>query len=394
MKVAVVGAGIGGLAAACGLQRLGADVSVLERAVAPPASGSGLSVFGNGWAALDAVGVGDAARAVAGGQVRDLRAGQRRPDGSWLTTTPPGALRDLRILHRADLQQVLLDALAPGTARFGADVTEALPSGEVTTAAGASSERFDLVVAADGIRSRIRASWGRDPGTRYSGYSAWRGITREPVDLLGAAGETWGAGRRFGCAPLRDGRVYWFAVATMPATAVVQDEHAAVVDLVGDWHEPIGSLLACTDPAAVVRHPVSDLARPLPSFRRGRTVLLGDAAHAMTPDLGQGGNQAMEDAATLAALLGGLRGDLHGYAQPDPDRVDRALADYDRLRRRRTQPIARRARTVGRVAQARGRVTVPLRDAALRATPPSALDRAARVVQDWRPPAPGDPRVP
>lgn len=383
MRVAVVGAGIGGLATACGMQRQGADVVVLERAAAPPATGSGLSVFGNGWAALDAIGVGERVRRVAGEEVQALAAGQRRPDGRWLTTTSPDALRHLRVVHRADLQEVLLDSLAPGTVRFATDVTSVTAEGLVTQGTRpTSAEPFDLVVAADGIRSRVRASWRHDPGTRYAGYSAWRAVTSGPVDLGGAAGETWGAGRRFGYAPLRDGRVYWFAVATMPEHADVEDEHAAVADLVSGWHDPIGAIVSATDPAAVFRHPVSDLAGPLPSFRRGRCVLVGDAAHAMTPDLGQGGNQAMEDAATLASLLGPL------CAADDPARhlLEQGLHAYDRARRRRTQPMARRARTLGRVAQARGRLTVPLRDAVLRATPARVMDRQVRSIQRWQPP--------
>jgi 2-polyprenyl-6-methoxyphenol hydroxylase-like FAD-dependent oxidoreductase len=267
--------------------------------------------------------------------------------------------------------------------RFGANVTSVSTDGLVaTTTEPGLLEPFDLVVAADGIRSRVRAGWGHDPGVRYAGYSAWRAITSEPVDLLGTAGETWGAGSRFGYAPLRDGRVYWFAVASMPEDADVEDEYAAVVDLVAGWHDPIGALLAATDPATVFRHHICDLAGPLPSFRRGRCVLVGDAAHAMTPDLGQGGNQAMEDAATLTSLLA----PLCAVDAPVRDLVDRALHAYDRDRRSRTQPIARRARKVGQVAQTRGRLTVPLRNTALRLTPARVTDRQVRSIQRWEPP--------
>jgi 2-polyprenyl-6-methoxyphenol hydroxylase-like FAD-dependent oxidoreductase len=408
MRIAIIGAGIGGLAAACGLQRQGADVVVLERASQPPASGSALSVFANGWNALDSLGVGDRLREVAGSQVQDLRAGQRTPDGDWLATTSADAIRELRVVHRADLQSHLLQTLAPDTVRFGTTVTSVhpdvlAPAGDTArhasrtglpSNAGLSVEvdgqdvagSFDLVVAADGIRSRIRASWGNDAGTRYSGYSAWRAVTSTPVDLLGAAGETWGAGRRFGYAPLRDGRVYWFAVATMSEDAVFADEYGAVVEMTRGWHDPISAILAATDPTTVFRLPVSDLAKPLPSFRRGRCVLVGDAAHAMTPDLGQGGNQAMEDAATLSALLG----PLCPVAAPGAAQVDAALVVYDQMRRSRTQPIARRARTVGRVAQARGRFTVPLRNALMRATPEKSLDRQALTIQNWQPPTRAD----
>lgn len=384
MRIGVVGAGIGGLVTAIGLQRVGAEVTVLERDRAPRSSGSGLSIFGNGWTALHAVGVGEAALAIAGDQVADLTAGQRHPDGHWLARLSPAAVAQLRLVHRADLHDVLVSALAPDTVQYGVPVAGLSAGGrEVRIGEGTTrSPRFDVVVAADGIRSTIRTVLPGDPGVRYAGYSTWRGITREPVDLLGAAGETWGRGLRFGFAPLADGRVYWFGVATMPADAVVGDEFGRVRALFSHWHEPIGAILDATEPGVVFRRPVDDLARPLTTLRRGRCVLVGDAAHAMTPDLGQGGNQAMEDAATLATLLAPIA----AADEPDPRRIDLALSAYDELRRRRTQAIARRARTVGRVAQAAGPVTSRLRNLALRALPTRAADHQVSAIQAWRPP--------
>lgn len=392
MRVAVVGAGIGGLVAAIGLQRHGADVHVLEARSSAPSSGSGLSVFGNGWTALDSVGVSDAVRTHAGAAVATLEAGQRRSDGRWLARTSPGALTALRILHREDLHQALVGSLAPGSVRYGVRVRSLDPPRPGTggavlrSAGGGDGDGYDLVVAADGIRSTLRRTWPDDPGTRYSGYSTWRGITDRPVDLLGAAGETWGRGRRFGYAPLADGRVYWFAVATMPATKVIADEHAWVTELFRDWHRPISALVAATPPSAVFRLPIEELAAPLATFVRGRCVLLGDAAHAMTPDLGQGANQAMEDGATLAALLAPLA------AEPDPDtaRLDEALRRYDRLRRPRTQAIARQARMLGRVAQAGGPVTSRLRDLLVSSLPASLADRRLTELQSWEPPPTAD----
>lgn len=395
MRIAIIGAGIGGLCTAIGLRAAGAQVEVFERAPVHAPSGSGISVFGNGVAAVRALGLGDAFEAIAarGG---GFRGGQRRPDGRWLATIPSSALEDLRIVHRADLHRVLLEALGADAVRLGTTVTMVSADGRTIATerldGSTSTATFDVVVAADGIRSRSRAARPDDPGVRYAGYSAWRGVTHEPVDLAGEAGETWGRDERFGMAPLADGRVYWFAVAGMPAGRRLPDEHAELRRRFGGWHRPIPELLGATDPQAVARHDIFDLAAPLGTFRRGRCVLLGDAAHAMTPDLGQGGGQAMEDAATLAALLAPVAAD----DEPPADVVDAALDRYDRERRARTQPIARRARAVGALAHIPPLLT-PVRDALLRATPSGALARQIAAVQGWRPPqlrdvAPGGDR--
>ena len=143
----------------------------------------------------------------------------------------------------------------------------------------------------------------------------------------------------------------------------------------GHWHAPILACIDATPPAAVLRHDIHDLARIPRSFVKGRTALLGDAAHGMTPNLGQGAGQAIEDAATLTLLLRG--GD-----------VDEALSTYDRLRRKRTRAIWQRSRLMGKVAQASHPVSAGIRDALLRATPPARMARAAQSLQQWSEPYP------
>jgi len=389
MRVGIVGGGIGGLASAVGLQRAGADVTVFERYDRSPVGGSGISLFGNGMTALAALGLADAAREIGarpGGHMVHAPAGQRRPDGRWLARLPRAVTETVAVVHRADLHRILLKALVAGTLRTGLAVERVSTDGRTVELAGDETsgvtESFDVVVAADGIGSRIRADWPGDPGVRYAGYRAWRGVTDRPVDVSSGSGETVGRGLRFGIAPLADGRVYWFAVVSQPVGVPALDGPSVAARWFGDWHAPIRELIEATPPEAINGLPIEELAGRLPTFRRGRCVLLGDAAHAMTPNLGQGGNQALEDAATLVALLGG------------PGPIDDALAGYDRLRRPRTQRVARQARILGRVLQARGPITSRLRDTVLRLTPPSVTARGALAGQRWEPPVqPSRPTV-
>ena len=359
MKVGIVGAGIAGLATAVAFARLGAEVVIYERPGAVPA-GAGISLFRNGLRALDELGLAAAVRAL--GSPPAVPAGLRTPTGRWLVRRP-AAGGDLTVVHRVDLHGILAAAAPAVQFCTAAQVRGTRDEATVVLDSGAS-QAFDLVVGADGIASRIRRSWPDDPGIRYAGYTAWRGVTDGPVDVP-AVGETWGRGERFGITAMSDGRVYWYAVASLPMGWPVPDEKAELLRRFGAWHDPIPALVRATADHAILRNDIIELAAPLPRFARSRVVLTGDAAHAMTPDLGQGGNQALEDAVTLGALIGRHHN------------VDAALDLYDAMRRKRTTAIARRSRQVGRVAQAHSPIAVGLRNSILRLLPAGSSTRAA-----------------
>lgn len=372
MRVEVIGGGIGGLAVAVGLQRAGATVTVRERQPDATQHGSGLSLFGNGLAALVALGLGDALQAAAGDSP-PYSSGLRRPDGRWLARFSAQVTAELRVIERQRLHDVLHGALRPGTVHFSSPVSAQEGS---ALAYGAA----DLVVAADGIRSSVRAGWPDDPGWRYAGYVAFRGITARPVPL-DAAGETWGRGRRFGIAPLADGRVYWFAALNVPREEPSRIDKPGLERLFGDWHHPIRAILAATPVEAITLLPIDELSRCPRSLWRRNVVLLGDAAHAMTPNLGQGANLALEDAATLAMLLAPFA----AQPQPAPDPLRRALADYERLRLPRVRAVWRRSRRIGVVGQWERPVAVRARDAVLSWLPDGPVSRASVALQAWRP---------
>ena len=380
----VVGGGIGGLASARALQLAGWAVQVLERADRLDPVGAGISVWPNAVHALRALDV------LLPVPTSDPGVGGVRTSrGRWLSRTRPGTFparygAPLIAVHRAQLHQALLASLAPDTVVTGAHVSRVRqqPS-DVRVEHTRGAARADLVVLADGLASGTRhLVAGPRPRARYAGYTAWRGVTRPAVDVpdVRAASESWGRGQRFGIVPLSDGRTYWFATANAPeAQHADGGEHAEVLRRFATWHAPIAQLLHATDPAGVLRHDVYDL-RPHPtSYVRGRLVLLGDAAHAMTPNLGQGACQALEDAATLGRLVSAGR---HMGTVLDAD-----LARYDALRRPRARVTSTRSRQLGRLGQLHGRGTTTARDLLVRAIPAGVADRRLDSTLRWRAPS-------
>ena len=347
----VVGAGIGGVTAASSLARAGWQVTVLERAAELGEVGAGISIWPAALRVLDELGIGEKLRGEA--SLSGL-AGVRRPDGRWLAAVDSSGYDLPLLVHRARLHEAIRGSL-PDTVeiRTGVTITGATTAGVLTTASGETVDA-DLVVAADGVRSSVRrALLPGGPAPRYAGYTAYRGIA--PAGIVDTGGETWGHGQRFGYVRMVDGRAYWYATRNVAeGTSSAETAHADVLRCFGDWHEPIPELLRRTPVDSVLVNDLYDLELPLPSFAQGRVALLGDAAHAMTPNLGQGACAAIEDSAALVAAL-----------EDEPD-VATALTAYDRNRRKPTAKLIRRSRRIGTLGQLDNPLALSVRNAALR----------------------------
>jgi 2-polyprenyl-6-methoxyphenol hydroxylase-like FAD-dependent oxidoreductase len=390
-SVLVVGAGIAGLALAGALRARGFDVSIVEKAASLEPPSAGLLLGANAVAAAGALGVDLASRArpTPSARITDAR-------GRLLQETPfPRGARDLAtyVVHRAALHEALVARAGAPAVRCETTVSALVESdaGVEARFSDGGSERFDLVIGCDGLRSSIRALalGSDDPAIVYSGYTCWRFLCADPGAPRGL-NEMWGRARRVGFAPLGDGRLYVFLVADAPARAPAPPWPAGLRALFAGFSDPAPAILdAMKEAAPPLHHDLEDLARP--SWGRGRVWLLGDAAHAMLPNLGQGAGMALEDALAAAHALGA----------PGKTPVAEAHARLVSLRRARVDRLWRLSRRMGAIAQWRNPVACGLRDTLFRALPASLgrrslasiIEPGIELVESLAPPgSPPSPR--
>ncbi|MHA7631757.1 FAD-dependent monooxygenase [Corallococcus sp. M7] len=378
--VLIAGAGIGGLTLACALQRAGLRATVFERAEALRPVGAGIIVQMNAAVALRRIGLCDAV--VAEGE-RAERTLILDSTGARITAIDVRSLQEewgipMVSVHRARLQAVLRAHAGPEEAvRLGVSVTgfEDDGAGVSVTLSTGETVTGDVLVGADGLRSAVRTGLLGARPTRYSGYTSWRGVC-VGADLVqaGQFTETWGPGARFGIVPIGRGEVYWYATLNAPAGAedAPGQTLAVLQERFAGWHAPIAKLLAATPPERVLRTDIHDRP-PVRHWSRGRVTLLGDAAHPMTPNLGQGGCQAIEDGVVLGECLAA------------PGSVEDALRAYESRRVKRANALVVRSHQVGRMAQWENGAARYVRDALFRRVPQSAARRQLwTLVQGMR----------
>ncbi|HCT76040.1 MAG TPA: FAD-binding monooxygenase [Micromonosporaceae bacterium] len=392
----VVGAGVGGLAAAGALARAGWQVSLLEKADRLRADPAALLLWPNALAALRALGLGGGLGEIS---TEVPPGGVRRPDGQWLSRAGSAGATPV-VVHSEDMHDTLIAGLGERMdIQTGITIKTVHNRPGERPAVGDSRGNTwdaDLIIAADGADSAIRSRLAPQSIAVSSGYAAWRAVIpwyRAPklADDSLLIGETIGGGYRFQAASLGNrgssggstrGGIYWTATV---AGAARPEPAATQLTLLrrwfAGWHTPIGDLLAATEPDDLSQQDGRQL-RPIPTELAfpcgvGGFVLLGDAAHAMPHHLTQGAGLALEDAATLQAMVGS------GGAT-----LENSMAAYSSHRRPRIAQVVRQTQRVGAILAPRGALLTRARERAFGTLAPRVLDRAAGAVADWSPPAP------
>jgi len=376
MRVLIVGGGIGGLALAVALERRGIAADLIERRPAYGPEGAGVVLGANVMAALRPLGLTEAVTAagaeVTQAEITDVNGHQLQRTDFGFPDLPPAVA-----IHRSALQQVLLGALAQrpllGTTLQSYQIT---PEGAEATRSDGVQNRYDLIVGADGLRSALRADIAGPIEPRYSGYTCWRFVV--PLPFKQGVTEMWGPGKRVGVVPIGGGKVYVFLTANAPqrAPAPFEDDIGLHQEFAMFGDPGKAAIEALRGLEGVLHNDIEDCL--CPRWWAPRRVLIGDAAHAVTPNMGQGAGLAIEDAVALAALL----------AAEGPG--DATLARFEALRKPRAAFIHQRSWDFGRVAQWRSAPMIWLRNRLFALTPPSVGQKALEaVVRDM----PGVPLV-
>ncbi|MGS4820475.1 FAD-dependent urate hydroxylase HpxO [Raoultella terrigena] len=341
MKALVMGAGIGGLSAAVALKAAGISCEVFEAVQEIKPVGAAISIWPNGVKCMNLLGMGDITETY-GGPLRYM-AYQDHRHGKTLTRFSLAPLVERTggrpcPVSRSELQGEMLNFWGRDAVRFGKRATRVEEDDDGVTAwfSDGTTARGDMLIAADGSHSALRPYvLGFTPERRYAGYVNWNGLVE--IDEAIAPADQWttfvGEGKRVSLMPVANGRFYFFFDVPLPA-GLAEDRSTLRADLsryFSGWAEPVQELIARLDPATTNRIEIHDI-EPFDRLVRGRVALLGDAGHSTTPDIGQGGCAALEDAVVL------------GETFRDGGDIAAALRQYEARRCERVRDLILKAR--------------------------------------------------
>ncbi|RSN97111.1 FAD-dependent urate hydroxylase HpxO [Acinetobacter pittii] len=342
MNVVIIGAGMGGLTTGIALKKFGHQVRIFEQTEKILPVGAAISLWSNGVKCLNYLGLTDKI-AKLGGQMDDLAyvdglTGDVMTQFSLLPLIEEVGQRPYPVA-RADLQNMLMDEFGRDQIYLGKKMVSLEDKADYVEVhfADGSSTQADLLIGADGTHSLTRTYvLGQQVQRRYAGYVNWNGLVDISEDL--APAQQWttyvGEGKRASLMPVADGKFYFFLDVPLPAGLDNnRDDYKKLLkQYFVDWCQPVQQLIERLDPQKTNRVEIHDI-EPFTQFYKGRVVILGDAAHSTTPDIGQGGCQAMEDAIYLARSL-----------QINTLGLEDALRRYQNKRNERANELVLRAR--------------------------------------------------
>jgi 2-polyprenyl-6-methoxyphenol hydroxylase-like FAD-dependent oxidoreductase len=372
-KILILGGGIAGLTTAIALHRKNMDFMVYEAVPEIKAIGSGITLAGNAMKVLEQLQVADQVKS-RGHLITSMIIQDEK--GNYIS-----ALDTRKIIgkygmcnvaiHRGALHEVLLGEIPPGRIHTGKKATgfSEKESSVVLKFDDGTEAEGSAVIVADGIHSAIRKQLIPDSTPRYAGYTCWRGIVENIWNIEDHAVETWGTTGRIGYVPIGNNKVYWFACKNAPYQDVHM-QHFTREELRKNFEifaNPIPQIIEQTPEENIIWNDIVDI-KPIPRFAFNRILLIGDAAHATTPNLGQGACLGIEDAVVVADVL-----------EQQPDLV-KAFRVFEQKRLKRAHFIVNTSYRLGKVAQVEHPWIAKMRNALFRLLPDYVNERQLKQV--------------
>lgn len=359
---------------AIALKQRGISVTVYEAAPELRAVGAGIIMATNAMQVLHRLGIANKIKEkgykLNGGQIADEQwRTLQHIDGQYaIDKYGVGSYA----IHRASLQQILFDELSEGTVKLNHKVASVLQSENKVRVKfeNGSEVEADFVIGADGIKSVVRQALFGKTNYRYSGQTCWRATIKMPVPkkLESVAYELWGnkAGLRLGMVPVNPNEVYYYATVCAPAAG--KDDPCTLKEnlnrLFSEFGEIATQFFSTTELTKIIRTDIYDFA-PIKKWSKGRVALIGDAAHATTPNLGQGGCQAIEDAYVIAKAL---------FEDKEPEK---SFENFQTMRYAKAKYVVDTSWQFGKLTNLSPRMLIKLRNTAIRLMPSSAGRKSA-----------------
>lgn len=375
ISVGIIGGGIGGLVTAASLGKFGIDSTVYERSPQLREIGAGMMLWANAARVMNELGLLDKVIAL-GGPTESFFV--RNPNGNVLMDIATGEHDVPSIcIPRADLLRILVADFPKENIKLGHEFVrlEQDKSKAIAHFKNGESAEHDILIAADGLRSRVRNQVFGHREPVYRGYTIWRGIGNDLYGKMPPAtsSETWGRGKRFGILNSGRGRFTWYGVVNFPRghRDSADGRKAELLRHFKDWHAPVETLIASTPEELIMKNGGCDI-RPMRRWVNGRVALLGDAAHATTPNLGQGGGMAIEDGMVLAKSLAA------------ENSIEAGLRLYEKRRFSRTKQIQLHSRLMGYIAQLENGLIVSLRESLTNILPAAIFELDLKRTISYR----------
>lgn len=358
MKIAIIGAGIGGLTTALALKKAGISFKIYESADELKPVGAGIILAMNAMRVYFDLGMADKI-AKSGNQISTINL--TKPNFDKLSSSDLGFFEkqynvSTTAIHRADLHKVLAEEVGQEHIVLGKrlqNIIQTETNNCLEFEDGTLAEA-QYLIGADGIRSVVRTQLFPESEYRDAGQWCWRGVV-DAIEGLetyqNEATEAWGKGTRFGFVQLNDRQLYWYFLADKDMAEADSD----IIPFLKEYHPSVEQIIKATPKQNWFVSPIMDL-KPIQQWSLDKVCLIGDAAHATTPNLGQGACQAIEDAYVLGKLL-------------QKHSINEAFRLYPLLRKEKAHAVVNMSWKIGKLSQLRNPLAIAFRDFVMKTTP-------------------------